>query len=336
MASFINIRNRLWDNAQYKFSIVFCSLYVVLFSFRSLNSKILLYIFISILLSIGIAGIGYVFNDYIDYEDDKKNKKQNLFIQFSKSQGIILIFIFLVLSVFPWFLLPFDRFSLLLIITEFLLFIIYALPPIRLKERGLAGVITDALYAQVIPCILATYTYSKIGEKTSFYTSFIWIYISWLIILGCRNIINHQIQDYHNDINTNTQTFVTKHGIIKSKRWVLYLLIPIEFLLFLLLVFYLPGTQHLLFLLFLIYVIAYIIIQKIKNKNFIFKDTNELVSFFNQKILNEFCEIHLPIFLLCYFSLLKPFFLWILILNLLMFMPIYIEYIKGFMQKYLK
>ena len=120
MASFINIRNRLWDNAQYKFSIVFCSLYVVLFSFRSLNSKILLYIFISILLSIGIAGIGYAFNDYIDYEDDKKNKKQNLFIQFSKFQGIILIFIFLVLSVFPWFLLPFDRFSLLLIITEFL------------------------------------------------------------------------------------------------------------------------------------------------------------------------------------------------------------------------
>jgi 4-hydroxybenzoate polyprenyltransferase len=243
MASFINIRNRLWDNAQYKFSIVFCSLYVVLFSFRSLNSKILLYIFISILLSIGIAGIGYAFNDYIDYEDDKKKTKNKIYLySFPNFRGIILIFIFLVLSVFPWFLLPFDRFSLLLIITEFLLFIIYALPPLRLKERGLAGVITDALYAQVIPCILATYTYSKIGEKTSFYTSFIWIYISWLIILGCRNIINHQIQDYHNDINTNTQTFVTKHGITKSKRWVLYLLIPIEFLLFLLLVFL--STRH--------------------------------------------------------------------------------------------
>ena len=336
MASFINIRNRLWDNAQYKFSIIFCSLYVVLFSVRSYHAAILLYIFISILLSIGIAGVGYAFNDFHDYQDDIRNKKQNLFIHFSRTQGMLIVLVFLILSIFPWFILPFDRYSLALIMTEFILFILYALPPFRLKERGLAGVLTDALYAQVIPCLLATYTYSKIDGGIVFDTTFLWIYITWLVIVGSRNIINHQIEDYHNDVNTSTATFVTRYGIERSKKWVLYILIPLEFMLFLPLAYHIPGTQHLVVLFFLLYAVAYLIMQKIRNKSVLFNDTEELNLFLNQKILNEFYEIHLPILLLCYFSLIKPFFISILLLNLGMFSPIYFSYAKGFFLKYIR
>ncbi|HRH58638.1 MAG TPA: UbiA family prenyltransferase [Chitinophagales bacterium] len=335
MASFINIRNRLWDNAQYKFSIIFCSLYVVLFSVHSFSSKILLYIVVSIILSVGIAGIGYAFNDYHDYHDDIKNNKQNLFLKFSGVQGILLVFFFFILSVFPWFILPFDRFSLLLILTEFLLFIVYALPPFRLKERGLAGVLTDALYAQVIPCFLATYTYSKIEEGVSFENTLIWNYIIWLIIVGSRNIINHQIEDFDNDINTKTITFVTNYGKENSKRQVLRLLIPLELLLFFPMIYFLPNTHHVVVIFFILYILSYLVMQKIKNKKTIFKDADDIYIFLNQKILNEFYEIHLPLLLLCYFSIIKPFFIWILILNLFIFLPIYLEYIKGFIKKYI-
>ncbi|MFN8295422.1 MAG: UbiA family prenyltransferase [Chitinophagales bacterium] len=335
MASFINIRNRLWDNAQYKFSIIFCSLYVVLFAVHSFSTKILLYIIVSILLSIGIAGIGYAFNDYHDYHDDIINNKQNLFLKFSKMQGILLVFFFVILSVFPWFILPFDKLSLLLIFTEIILFVVYTLPPFRLKERGFAGVIADALYAQVIPCILATYTYSKIEKGISFQYIFIWNYIIWLIIVGSRNIINHQIHDFDNDMNTQTSTFVTNYGKEKAKKAILLILIPVELTLFIPLIYCIPETHHIFLFLFLIYIVAYLIMQLVKNKTVIFRDIEEIYLFLNQKILNEFYEIHLPVFLLCYFSIIKPFFIWILILNLILFLPIYFAYIKGFLKKYI-
>ena len=115
----------------------------------------------------------------------------------------------------------------------------------------------------------------------------------------------------------------------------LLILIPVEFILFLPLIYYLPKTHHIFFILFLIYIVAYLIMQLVKNKTVIFTDTEEVYLFLNQKILNEFYEIHLPVLLLCYFSIIKPFFIWILILNLFMFLPIYFSYVKGFLKKYI-
>ncbi|MFN8236821.1 MAG: UbiA family prenyltransferase [Chitinophagales bacterium] len=334
MAFFSNIQNRLWANVQYKFSTIFCSLYVVLFLGHASGNKILWYIFISILLSMGIAGMGYVLNDYHDYHDDIKNGKQNLFINFSKGASVLLVICFLFLSVFPWFILPFDQFSLLFISLEFILFFIYALPPFRLKERGLPGVVTDALYAQVVPCILAVYTYSKIVNHISMDTSFLVVYVVWLILMGIRNILNHQIEDYDNDLNTQTQTFVTDHGILKTKKWVMHLVVPVEWLLFFLLLFLLPETRHLLLYAYILYVLAYIVKERISKHAPLLSDFNVRYDFINKQLLNEFYEIHFPLLLLCYFSFYQPFFIWILSLNLLMFFPIYLKYTIGFIKKY--
>lgn len=334
MAFFSNIQNRLWANVQYKFSTIFCSLYVVLFLGHAGGNKILWYIFISILLSMGIAGMGYVLNDYHDYHDDIKNGKQNLFINFSKATSILLVACFLFLSVFPWFILPFDRFSLLFISLEFILFIVYALPPFRLKERGLAGVVTDALYAQVVPCVLAVYTYSKIVSHISVTVLFLLLYVVWLILMGIRNILNHQIEDYDNDMNSQTQTFVTAHSVHKSKTWVMHLIVPFEWLLFFLLLFFLPETRHLFLYAYILYISAYLLKERVSKNAPLFSDFNVRYDFINKQLLNEFYEIHLPLLLLCYFSFYQPFFIWILSLNLLLFFPIYLRYTIGFIKKY--
>jgi 4-hydroxybenzoate polyprenyltransferase len=71
--------------------------------------KILFYLFISMLLSVGIAGLGYAMNDIKDYKDDLKNNKPNLFNKFSKFQSVLLVVIFISLSIFPWFYLPTDQ-----------------------------------------------------------------------------------------------------------------------------------------------------------------------------------------------------------------------------------
>lgn len=334
MAFIHNIQHRLWNNVQYKFSTVFCSLYVVLFLGNSSGNKILWYIFVSILLSIGVAGMGYALNDYHDYEDDIKNGKQNLFINFSRPASVLLVILFLTLSVFPWFILPFDRYSLYLILLEFFLFIVYALPPFRLKEKGFLGVLTDALYAQVVPCVLAAYTYSKIENKVSFPVFFVLIYLGWLILTGIRNILNHQLEDYDNDRNTNTHTFVIKHGLSFTRQWVMRLLVPAELLLFLPLLYFLPQTSHLFLYAYLVYVGAYYIKEKVRKKDLL-EDQLEQYDFFNKQILNEFYEIHFPLMLLFYFSFFQPFFIWIFSLNLLLFFPIYYRYTVGFLKKYL-
>lgn len=334
MAFFSNIQNRLWANVQYKFSTIFCSLYVVLFLGHSSGNKILWYIFISILLSIGIAGMGYVFNDYHDYHDDIKNGKQNLFINFSRTTSILMVICFMLLSIFPWFILPFDWYSFLLITFEFLLFFTYAMPPFRLKERGMLGVVTDALYAQVVPCILAVYTYSKITEQISISILFLVVYVVWLILMGIRNILNHQIEDYNNDVNTQTQTFVTGYGIHKSKLQVMHFIVPFEWIFFFLILLLLPKTNHLFLYAYILYISAYILKERISKNASLLSNFDVRYNFINKQLLNEFYEIHFPLLLLCYFSFYQPFFIWILALNLLLFFSIYLRYTIGFVKKY--
>lgn len=327
------IQHRIWNNAQYKFSIIFCSIYVVLFFGKSIPEKIILYILVSILLSIGVAGMGYVFNDWNDYKDDVKNKKRNLFVDFSKMNSVFLVVLFLVLSVFPWFILPFDKTSFVLIGLEFFLFLVYAFPPFRLKEKGIVGVVADALYAQVVPCLLATYTFSKITSDVEFSFFFIIIYVIWLLFMGIRNILNHQLDDYANDKNSKTNTFVIQNGIEKSSSLIYRFLIPIEFLLFIGLLYSLPFNFPIFLLVYLLYMLIYILVFYFKQST-IKTNTATLFEFFNKRLLNEFYEIHLPIILLLFFSFYNPFFIWFLILNLIIFSQLYYHFILNFIRKY--
>lgn len=327
MSFFQNIQHRLLKNVLYKFSLIFCSIYVVLFFGDQLKPKILFYLFISILLSVGIAGLGYVMNDIKDFKDDLKNNKPNLFNKFSKFQSVLLVVIFISLSIFPWFYLPTDQSTYYLLLIEFLLFYVYAFPPFRLKEKGFLGIITDALYAQVIPCLLAVYTFSKIAN-TTLHIKLIALYTIWLLLVGIRNIIKHQIEDIENDMRTNTNTFVTKNGKLATER-MSYLIASSEIVIFIVLLFTLQTPIHYIIIFYFIYIVFIIISTKLN------KDSMTLFNFINTRILNEFYEIHLPILLLIYFSFVQHFFMLIVLINIVFFYPIYKSYIAGFYSKYI-
>lgn len=325
--SFIqNIQQRLLGNVLYKFSLIFCSIYVVLFYGNNLECNILFYLFISILVSIGIAGLGYVMNDIKDFKDDLQNNKPNLFNKFSKSQSVLIVVLFALLSIFPWLYLPTDKYTFYLLVIEFLLFFVYAFPPFRLKEKGFLGIITDALYAQVVPSLLAVYTFSKISN-TILNVKLIVLYSAWLLLVGIRNIIKHQVEDFDNDKNTKTKTFVTIYGIEYSKKISLKYLFPIEFILFTSLLITIKTPYFIALLGYLLYTTILFIKR---NK------TTEIDSFYfiNTRIFNEFYEIHLPIILLVCFCFSNAIFIFILGFNLLIFSPIYLSYLKGFLNKY--
>ena len=325
--SFIqNIQQRLLGNVLYKFSLIFCSIYVVLFYGNNLECNILFYLFISILLSIGIAGLGYVMNDIKDFKDDLQNNKPNLFNKFSKSQSVLLVVLFALLSIFPWLYLPTDKYTFYLLVIEFLLFFVYAFPPFRLKEKGFLGIITDALYAQVVPSLLAVYTFSKISN-TILNVKLIVLYSAWLLLVGIRNIIKHQVEDFDNDKNTKTKTFVTIYGIEYSKKISLKYLFPIEFILFTSLLITINTPYFIALLGYLLYT-TILFIKRNKTTEI------DLFYFINTRIFNEFYEIHLPIILLVCFCFSNAIFIFILGFNLLIFSPIYLSYLKGFLNKY--
>lgn len=325
--SFIqNIQQRLLGNVLYKFSLIFCSIYVVLFYGNNLECDILFYLFISILVSIGIAGLGYVMNDIKDFKDDLQNNKPNLFNKFSKSQSVLIVVLFALLSIFPWLYLPTDKYTFYLLVIEFLLFFVYASPPFRLKEKGFLGIITDALYAQVVPSLLAVYTFSKISN-TILNVKLIVLYSAWLLLVGIRNIIKHQVEDFDNDKNTKTKTFVTIYGIEYSKKISLKYLFPIEFILFTSLLITIKTPYFIALLGYILYT-TILFIKRNKTTEI------DLFYFINTRIFNEFYEIHLPIILLVCFCFSNAIFIFILGFNLLIFSPIYLSYLKGFLNKY--
>ncbi len=188
---------------------------------------------VSLALIIGFAGFGYVTNDWADIAKDKEAGKFNMAAGLSKAQLCALLFGFMVLVALPWLILPFTVFSAILIALELTLFVLYAFRPLRLKEKGFAGVFVDALYAHVVPAVFAAYTFclAKGGPGNGF-IAFAIILGLWQLAWGIRNIILHQLDDFENDLKVNNRTFVLLTGKVKALKLIQYVLLPFEVFMF--------------------------------------------------------------------------------------------------------
>lgn len=184
--------------------------------------------------TIGFMGFGYLTNDLADRKKDALAGKSNGTAHLSTVSIVVLVITFLVIANVPWMYLPTDGISAVLIVSEIVLFVLYAFPPFRLKERGFLGVLTDALYAHVVPALLASWTFYLIGERS--YEGFFYFAIAltiWQLFSGVRNIVSHHLKDYENDMASGTTTFATRHGKEKVSRLMSHIFIPLELLSFL-------------------------------------------------------------------------------------------------------
>jgi 4-hydroxybenzoate polyprenyltransferase len=182
-----------------------------------------------VITTIGFAGLGYVTNDLSDFKKDALAGKQNSVAQIGRLKIYAILALFIILAIAPWFYLPVDGLSLTLIVVELILFVVYAFPPFRFKEKGILGIITDALYAHVVPGVLASWTFYLVGGKNYKYLLlFMVLLIIWQFFSGVRNIFYHQIKDFDNDVKSGVKTLVTKLGIERAEWWVWKRLIPLE------------------------------------------------------------------------------------------------------------
>jgi hypothetical protein len=154
----------------------------------------------------GFASFGYLVNDLFDIKQDVLSGKTNFLA--GKSLGFITI---LFLSSFcvifcPWFFLPANALSFLLIALQLSLFIIYSVPPFRLKERGIAGIVIDSLYAHALPPVLAAYTFSLAANKPFPGPELVFLF-AWQFSGGIRNILLHQAEDIPADKKSGAKNF---------------------------------------------------------------------------------------------------------------------------------
>ena len=190
--------------------------------------RLLLFSFIT-LTGFGITG--YFLNDWADIPYDRKVGKTNLVDRISAFWRPFILIGLLGITLFPWFVyFKTDYFSLGLIALQLFLQFAYPIPPIRLKNYPFAAIITDSLYAFVIPAILAWHTFDLTAElngNPNQWLHFLFLGV-WMFAMGIRHILNHHVVDLENDRKTKTPNIAISIKPLRIRSSVQWVLFPIE------------------------------------------------------------------------------------------------------------
>ena len=146
---------------------------------------------------------GYLVNDFFDRQQDKVSGKSNV------TSGKNNVTIWLIIT-FCWLIsftiiFKFSIFTGILLVFQFLLLFAYSAPQIRLKEKPILGIITDALYAHVVPLIILL-----VFLKISFESISVITLLLFSCTVGLRDILLHQKFDKENDLKSNSNSFAIK------------------------------------------------------------------------------------------------------------------------------
>ncbi|HWE72429.1 MAG TPA: UbiA family prenyltransferase [Stellaceae bacterium] len=157
-----------------------------------------------------VAAYGHVINDLFDIEADLRAGRHNTM---AAAGGNRRLFLFLCAMLFligfaPTLLAHYSIPTILLLALNFLWPTLYSLPGIRLKERGLAGLLCDALGSHVTPTLVVLSVFGMIWPARSS-LFFPIVVVTWSAALGLKGILHHQMLDRANDIRSGTVTFAT-------------------------------------------------------------------------------------------------------------------------------
>lgn len=196
------------------------------YSLWALSGRLLL-----LLLALTVAAT-YVslLNDWTDRADDHAAGKANRLAQVSAGRFALLLGGCLAagsgLAAYFWWV---GHEASLLYLGTWGAYTLYSLPPVRLKGRGLAGVLADAAGAHLFPQLLAM---TLVGKWTQHPLPTLWMVAvaTWALASGVRNIIWHQLSDAANDAQAGIRTFVTGRGAAAARRTAEWLAFPLEVL----------------------------------------------------------------------------------------------------------
>jgi len=206
---------RWYDWYDSKLPLFFLAYYYLLIVHNELQLHSLI-----LLLPLGVffaslASFGYMLNDYFDKSADRIVGKENLMGLLKDRQQILILMIILCINLFSF--IPFyqHKFAIVFLLLSYLSSILYSAPPLRLKEKGISGVVCVSMAQRVFPIMIVF----AIFEHFKFDT-FIFALLSFLI--GVRWILVHQILDHERDIQANVKTFVINRTPMRTYNLMLF------------------------------------------------------------------------------------------------------------------
>ena len=178
---------------------------------------------IGLILFVGLCAgsYGHLINDLFDIEADRRTGKENSLSRLPSWQKYAGCAVALALGFAPAALFHYSRLSLGLLAVEYLLPTIYSAPPLRLKERGVAGVLCDTLGAHVVPCLYTISVLASAGTAHSGAGPWWWLFPAcgaiWSLGLGIKGIIIHEFQDRAGDLQAGVSTLATGLGRSRTR-----------------------------------------------------------------------------------------------------------------------
>jgi len=148
---------------------------------------------------------GYGINDFADREADRRAGKPNAMDK-SRSAAAV-AWLFSLLSVGLAVIVPFlsGMWDWLAVASSYCLAIAYSLPPLRLKERGLAGLLACALAQRSLPLLVGAVLFGQLDLN-------VWLLFVLFTLIGLRWILLHQVVDLAQDERSRVRTFVRASG----------------------------------------------------------------------------------------------------------------------------
>jgi 4-hydroxybenzoate polyprenyltransferase len=190
--------NSIWQNL--------AALFYIALAGAEYNLVFIGYVFLFLLFSTVMTAFGYLVNDLSDKELDKQQGKPNAFQNISVKTAAMYILLTLgvgLAAAIPFLTRPW--FAALWLIW-ILLAIFYSLPPMRLKERGLIGLIVTIAAQQTLPVAILFATFGELFSWGAL------IFILFATIRGGSSDVSHQMRDLASDAKVGAKTFAVVAG----------------------------------------------------------------------------------------------------------------------------
>ena len=222
---------RIYDWWEYKIPQILIPIYLVILNTDYLiSSTNSLKIFLQLLLGVVIGALTIsIMGEFFDIEQDSLANKKNGFENLNQKQTPIVLLTTVAINIIFLFFL--EKSTLVFYLLSIITFILYYSPFVRLKEKGILGVIADSLGSHVFPSIFVFLCLIPIEDILKFKYS---IFLFWVFLFGIRGILNHQYTDLENDKKSNTNTFVRTSSRL-TKKILQKIVLSLEIIFFILL-----------------------------------------------------------------------------------------------------
>lgn len=188
-------------------AISYATMQVSQLEWEAVNQKLLFSLLAIVIGAIYVS----VINDITDINEDRIAGKVNRMASIAPIYRMTIVAVCLALGIFCGCLIYPDILGLFFYIMAWIAFSIYSIPPVRLKKRGIWGVLCDAMGAHLFPTLFIVSTLAPLTNST---TSLWWYFVVgiWSFAYGLRGILWHQFFDRDNDLKSGTNTLASKQN----------------------------------------------------------------------------------------------------------------------------